>query len=297
MNLAVPVLRRPPRPVPFSTRLVVLFGGAFASFGWFFFAFGMVFTWVFAGNADWASAFLFRGPRESVTGRVTASEPTSFSEGGDKHRKGTPVFASRYAFQFGGRDYEGVSYRTGGGPAVGGAVTVEFPAGQPACSRIAGMRRAPLGLGALFVLIFPAVGLGSILPGLWRGRNSIRLLARGVIAQGRLIDKQPTNVSINKQPVFKLTFEFMDASRQSRRAVVKTEQTRRLEDDAAETLFYDPQQPSRCVLLDGLPGRQGFAANGELQPNGFWPGARAVALPLLAFLVVAAGCAWKLLAR
>src|ERR1041385_642528 len=177
MELTMPVVSRSPRAVPLSTRLVVLFGGVLAPFGWFFFGFGMVFVWIFAGNADWSSLISFHGQLETATGKLTSSEQTHFTEGGSKHSRGTPVYAYHYKFNFGGADYEGVSYRTGGGSREGASVTVEFPAGDPACSRIRGMRRAPFGLVVAFVFLFPAVGLAVVLPGLWSGWKSVRLLA------------------------------------------------------------------------------------------------------------------------
>jgi hypothetical protein len=51
IDLKMPV-SRPPRAVPLSTRLVVLFGGVFSGVGWFFFAFGMIFAWIFADKGD-----------------------------------------------------------------------------------------------------------------------------------------------------------------------------------------------------------------------------------------------------
>ena len=300
MNLSMPVISRPPREVPLPTKLVVLFGSPLSQFGWVFFGFGMVFVWLFAANADWSSLFSFRGALETAPGIITASEQTNASEGGGKRRKGvsnrrksTPIFAHQFKFSYGGAEYTGTSYCPSGGLRDNQTVTVEFPVGKPTVSRICGMRRGVFGLGAAFVLIFPAVGLALALQGLFSGRKAIQLLANGVMVQGLLTDKTATNTRVNKRPVMKLTFEFTDALGQLRQAVLKTADTERLEDNPFERIFYDPQNPKSSVLLDALPGKQGFDGDGRLKASGFGRAFGAIVLPIVAATVVAIGFWWK----
>src|SRR5205823_5176432 len=99
---------------PWSTRLVVLFGGMLSGMGWFLFGFGMLFVWIFASRGDYSSAFFMRGPLETAPGVITAVKNTRFSEGG-RQSKGTPIYACTYMFNAGGSDYEGTSYRKGEG--------------------------------------------------------------------------------------------------------------------------------------------------------------------------------------
>src|SRR5258706_7937427 len=183
MNLTIP-LSRPPRTVPWSTRLVVLFGGTFSGFGWIFFGFGMIFVWIFAGKGDYTSAFIMRGALETAPALVTGVQDTRFSEGGSKHSRGTSIYAYRYKFNTGGTDYEGTSYRLGQGRGrEGDETTVEFPAGKPRYSRLKGMRRAIFSPVVAMVFLFPVVGLTLVLPGVLQGRKNIRLLKDGEIAQ------------------------------------------------------------------------------------------------------------------
>lgn len=64
-------LSSPPRPVPLSTYLRVIFGGVLPQMGWLFFGFGMIFVWPFGGN-DLAVALVhFSGPLEYTNGEVT----------------------------------------------------------------------------------------------------------------------------------------------------------------------------------------------------------------------------------
>jgi hypothetical protein len=294
MNATLPVLSRSPRAVPLSTRLVVLFGGPLSTFGWFFFSFGMLLFWLLGWNADWTAPVLFRGPLQTASGRVTASEKTRFSEGGGKHGQGTPVYRHRYRFTFNGTEYQDVSYCTGGSPErAGDTVTVEFPESRPARSRLRGMRRAPLSLIAGFVLVFLAAGLLAVMPGILLGRKSIRLLSRGELAQGRRLKKEATRMEENKRTVYKLTFEFTDALGQTRPCVIKTSRLERLEDDRVELILYDPQQPSRALPLDSLPEKQGFDLRGGIPPSSLWRAFKSSLPPLVALLVVTGGIVVK----
>src|SRR5438270_9829906 len=103
MTLTIPI-NRPPRAIPLSTRLVVLFAGTLSAFGWSFCVLGMVFVWIFASNADYASAFIMRGTLETAPAVVTGLKNTAFSEGGSRYSSGTPIYAYRYKFQRDGID-------------------------------------------------------------------------------------------------------------------------------------------------------------------------------------------------
>ena len=295
INLSIPVrVSQPPRAVPRSTRLVVLFGGGFSLFGWLFFAFGMVFVWGFAAKGDFSSFLLLRGKLDTAPGMVTAVDDTRYSEGGSKHRSGTTIFSYQYSFVLDDRKYDGVSYHTGVSVQDGARVTVEFPPGNPARSRIRGMRRAIFGPGVAMVFIFPAIGLGIVLPGLWQGWRNVRLLARGETAQATLIVKTSTNMSVNRRMVYKLTFQFTDRDGQFQHAIARTSLPERLESQSQELVFYDPVS-KKNTLLDDLPGNQALTEQGDLQPCGFRAALGAALPPLVALLSVLAGLVLKFL--
>lgn len=279
------------RTVPWSTRLVVLFGGGAATFGWFFFAFGMIFVWIFGAQGDYSSLFLLRGKLQTEPAMVTEVRDSGFSEGGGKHRKGTPIIACDYEFTSAGKKYAGTSYRRGRGVKEGDRATAEFSPGRPGFSRLRGMRRAPLGPFVAFVFIFPTVGLGMALPGLWRGVRNLRLLCDGQIAAGRLIEKKATDVLVNERIVYRLTFEFTDAGGMTRQTVVRTPFPERLSDEGTEQLFYNPRRPAHATLLDDLPGEQAMNERGEFRRSGTGAALRVLIGPALALLVVALG-AW-----
>ena len=253
VNLSSPILARPPRSVPLSTRLVVLLGGPVAWLGWIFAGFGMFFALAFLGNADVTSWIYFRGPLGTAPGTVTAVEQTHASEGGSKHHSGTPIYRYDYKFTQSGTEYQGTSYRTGSGLQSGAAVMIEFPAGNPARSRIQGMRRAVFGADTLLVLIFPAIGFGLVAAIIYGGGRDLKLLINGETAMGRFTNKEYTNVRVNKRTVYKIWYEFTDTHGALQKTFTKSSTPEKFEGEAFQRLFYDPAKPEKCLLAAELP--------------------------------------------
>ncbi|UCG49609.1 MAG: DUF3592 domain-containing protein [Phycisphaerales bacterium] len=259
-------LSRPPRHVPLTVRVRLLFGGFRNQFGWILFGFGMVFVWGFALRADLTSWYLFRGRLETCEGTDTASKKTSFREGGSKRRRGTPVYANHYSFtDSAGAEHEGVSYKTGVRLNTGDKVTVEYLAARPEISRIKGMRRKPVGLWGLLVVLFPLVGACLVISGIRRGLRAGRLLRHGEQTTGRLKSKTATNTKVNNQRVYKLVFDFEGCDGVRYEASAKTHRPEKLEDERDEPLLYDPMYPSRAVMLDALPGSPRIDQSGSIR--------------------------------
>lgn len=256
-----------PRSVPILVRCRILFGGFLNQFGWLFFGFGMIFFWFFALNADLLGWYFFSGELETVQGIVTNSEKTGSSEGGSEHSKGTPIFANHYEFTYLGEKYNGTSYATGKRKAKGAKVKIELPKGNPDRSRIKGMRTAVFGPLAAFVVIFPSIGLCIIIAGLIKGRKTLRLLAHGKKGFGTLKSKEATNMTINDQRVYKLTFEFVAHDGRIYEATARTHETELLEDDAEEPLLYDPFRPAYSTMLDNLPGLPTIDQHGSIRTD------------------------------
>jgi hypothetical protein len=261
-NLPV-MLAPPPRRVPLSLSLLNIFNG-FAQIGWLVFGFGMIFGWTFAGNADFSSV-TFRGPHAQAAGRVTSVVPTGASE--NRRR----VMAHRYEFSVAGSTLRGTSYTDGESKSAGDEVTIEYDADHPERSRIAGMRRAQFTAGVGFVMIFPFIGAVLVLFATRTGFRRNRLLRHGILAEGKLLGRERTNVVINGQPVWALTFEFTARDGRRHEAAARTTDPARLEDEAQEPLLYDPDRPESAYVLDEAPARPQFEPNGDLRdrPAGF----------------------------
>jgi len=266
------LISSPPRQVPLSVAARLLFGDFPNLFGWIFFGFGMIFFWGFAMNGDFSSLLYSGSSWSSATGAVTGRSRTCFSEGGSKHRSGTPIYANHFRFRAAdGNDYEGVSFTRGLHTSSGSGaesdvetVSIQYVSSNPRISRIAGQRLKPFGPDVIFVIIFPLVGLCFITYGLIHGFNALRLLSSGAAALGSLEKKEATNVEVNSRRVYALTFSFKTKDGTPAIAVTRTSEPEKLEDDREERLFYDPLKPSRAVLFDSLPGGVGIDERGEI---------------------------------
>ncbi|HEX2060794.1 MAG TPA: DUF3592 domain-containing protein [Thermoanaerobaculia bacterium] len=251
------MLAPPPRRVPVSLQIANIFNG-FAQVGWAVFGFSMIFFWVFGMNGDY-SFLTFHGARATARGTVTNVESTGASE------NERTVMANHYEYSVAGRTFRGTSYSTGWSANTGDSVTVEYMEANPLRSRIEGMRRALFGPGVAFVVIFPLIGLGLLIPATRSGLRRNRLLREGLLTTGTLSGRRDTNMRVNKQPVWELTFDFVTRDGRRAQAKARATDTYRLEDEAREPLLYDPENPERAYVLDEVPLRPRIEAGGELR--------------------------------
>lgn len=261
----------------------MMLGGAAPQIGWLLFGFGTIFVWGFAPHADFSGWRFRAGSFARTAGQSVGCVQTHFTEGGSESSPGTPIYENHYRYTIAGQELGGVSYAKGR-CVTGGPVTVDYLLAEPAVSRIAGMRRRPLSPLASLVLVLPAAGLIMIITGLVKGRGYVRLLREGVPAEGRLIDKVPTNMRVNNRVVYRMTFEYTALSGAGR-ATVRTHQPEWFEDEPQKLLLYDPGDLEKAQLLGS------FAGTLELGEGG-----QPVARGSLAFLFVPAlvvlGNAW-----
>jgi len=284
-------LARPPRTVPWSLRLVVLFGGILTQVGWGVLAFGLVFTAVFGAIAAPLFDDPFAGPVQRVTGKVVHTDGTNVRV------NDYDVVAVHFEVQAGDRTLRGRSYasshrRNGRGnvPEVGSEVPVEIARTPEAPMRIVGLDTHMLPAGAQLVVLLPIVGGLLVLWGVWRNARRLRLLVHGEVAAATLVDSQPTNTTINGRRVMALTFRYLDGQGRTRTTIVRTHRTETVTDDDAETVVFDAATGA-AVLLDALPGKPQRDANGELQPAPFDRLAMVMIGPTLVLMVWQIG-AW-----
>ena len=75
----------------------------------------------------------------------------------------------------------------------------------------------------------------------------------GIPAEGKLLEAVPTNVLVNEQPVYNLTFEFMAGQKSTEKCSVRSHLIRNISNEHKEKLIYDPRKPSNAVIIDTLP--------------------------------------------
>ena len=282
-GLAPVALAPPPRSIPLTVCGRGLFGGFINQFGWLWLGFSLVFVWIFVGGAGVKNLLFNFSQPETAPGVVLRTEETNASE------NDRSVYAIHYIFRVDQREaeYYGVSYTTAYSYAEGQAVEVEYDPAAPATSRVRGTRISTFGMGVLWILLFPLIGLAFVGYGLRRGIKGLRLLRSGNMASGTLIGKQRTNARVNEQMVYKLTFEFADSQAIRYQTRVKTHIPENLEDEATERILYDPRNPNYAVLFDDLPGRPEVDQLGRILPSGLLGSGLLLFFPALTLLILA----------
>ena len=243
--------------------------------------------WLFAMHSDYASWYRYNGALETAAARATACRDTHYSIGGSKSSRGTPVYETSFEFTTpDGVLHSGKSYATGFCLQSGDAATAEWPAGEPRYSRLKGMRSDYLpGVGGLFTLIFPLIGLIFAFFGLRQGLWDVHLLVEGRLARAKLVDKTATSVSQNKRRVYALILSFTDEGGMERRGTVKTAEPELIENEAAENILYSPEDPTRIAALDLLPGALRSGPGGRLETVNPGKTFLVLILPVLTVLV------------
>ena len=258
----LPNLVPAPRTLPITLTVRALFGGFLSQFGWLFFAFGMVFVWVFDAGGGVVEALRFRGTTVTVQGEVIASAGTSMSVN-DRQ-----VYRNDYMFELpDGSDVTGTSYETGSWLNPGDVVEIEYLERNPQRSRIVGLRGTPAGLGVVFIFLFPLIGGIFGMVGLRSGLRVTRLMRQGRLTSGVLFTSEATSTRINEQPVMRLTFTFEDEYGAPHQAVAHSHETARLEDEPRELIIYDPRNPSEAAVLDELPCQPRVDVEGRFTPT------------------------------
>lgn len=237
-----------PRPVGLSTRLRIFFGSPLAWIGLPFFILGCVFLLVFGQATDFASPFVFKRSDPHVPGVLIAKTGTNSRV--NKQR----IYDYHYRYQVEHANYEGHAFDTDNGVQPGNAVLVQVAAGDPATSRLEGMRLAPFGMAAVALCaIFPAIGIGMLYFAARRYRKYLHLVRHGVLTTGKVLRKEATSTKVNEQTVYRVIFQFKTQSGSLHESSVSTHLTDMLGDEAREPLVYDAARPSDAVLLDALP--------------------------------------------
>jgi len=235
------------RILPFTHKVMLWFLNIFNLLGLLFFIIGGIFVIIFF---PWEIIL-----NESVSvkdlmaeGKITAVTYAN-AEVNEKD-----VMRYDYTYTTPDGEYTGYGFATGEIFDVGDDVIVYYKSRNPSVSMVPEFRKNlfPLWVGTL-VLIFPLIGLAALFFGTKKVINNIRILQVGELAKGKLIEKKATNASVDEQPVYALTFEFVAKDGNTYRASTKTHKPYLLEDNTEEQLFYDPENPGKAVLLDTLP--------------------------------------------
>ena len=133
-----------------------------------------------------------------------------------------------------------------------------------------------------FGLVFVVGGLGFVIYSWLTGGKSIRLLQNGVATQAKRFATNPTCMTVNSKRVIKVDFQYQVEGK-TYTASARAVDISRLTDTKYKVVLYDPLQPSRSIVLDGLPRGIRF----DEWTNQFRVNPLRFVLPLLAATIVA----------
>ena len=268
-----------PREVPLSVRLYLrLFSNSVGSlFGWFFAGFGLVFALVAVALIG-LDDVIPRNWVEAGKGTIADVEASNTTINDDRV----------YAYHFEtttdeGEKISGVSYEYSGKHEIGDEVFLEKAGTR---YRIQGLTMTPSGSqGALIFFVagslFGVIGLCFPIYSWFVGGKAIHLLRDGITTSARFVGMKETGVRVNRQPVMKVNFEYqVDGERYT--ASAHALDTSRLTDCKYKTVLYEPMQPERSVVLDGLPD----GVHVEDLTGRFWVNPMRLVLPLLVATIV-----------
>jgi hypothetical protein len=236
------------RFIPLNIRLKIWLGNPLSFIGLFFFLFGLPFSLVFVSFSNLFSAS-FSQDDPVINGFITEANPTN------SYINDVRVYEYKYQFKLrNGNIYNGTGYSTGNSKSKGDEIRIFYKEEDPQKSKADDLRNSEFGTGiGLIVLIFPGIGLIFLFFSIRKALKQLFILKVGNIADGKFLYKEATNVKVNNQTVYALTFEFKAANDQIYQAVARTHHYHRLEDEEFEKLVYDPENPENAVLLDELP--------------------------------------------
>ncbi len=248
-----------PRPVPATLKKAALRDSAplsLAIFGAVFLTMGLFFAKVFL---PW---------RQGDEWRLAASHP-ALAHGrivsvGKTNMSINKAQVMRYGFDFTpaqAASVHGECFTTGKRWSEGAAVNVRYSPTEPALACPEGARLSQGSLGSAFVLVFPLVGGGLVFWVIRSRKRTLWVLQNGALGDFRVTAIEPTNVTINKLPQFKVTLQRLDQPdaqphevRWYKPALLTFARERQQNGQAVFGLF-DPAKPKKVLLPEAWSAR------------------------------------------
>jgi hypothetical protein len=236
--------------VPIRIRILLLFGRTSFIIGFLFTLIGIAFIVYFSLQLNWNILFAAKKDLVSTSGTITSLEKTQYNV------NEIPLFEYRYRYYDDSRiPYSGFFLEYADSYESGQQITIEYLRDSPEISRFAGKDRQN------YDQIMFLAGVGSILvgflflyPAYRRTRRERKIIMMGRPVEGKLVYAEPTNLRVNEQPVYKLTYEYNTSRDAVQKFSVRSHLIRNISDEHHEILIYDPGNPSSAVVVDTLPG-------------------------------------------
>jgi len=235
--------------IPLRLRILHLFGRTSFIIGFLFTLIGLIFVSYFSFQINWKIYFAGKKDLVATQGIITGFQETEYTTN-DK-----PLFSYNYRYSDASESiYFGNFLEFEGQYSIGQPVDIEYLIKAPSSSRFMGRDRKNFdqimflgGIGAI------VAGLFFLIPSSRRTRRERKIIMSGLPTEGKLVLAEPTNLRVNEQPVYKLTFEFRSGRNTSERCSIRSHLIRNLSNEHKEKLIYDPRTPSNAIVIDTLP--------------------------------------------
>lgn len=235
--------------IPLRIRLLHNFGRNSFIIGFLFSLVGLAFVLYFSFQLNWKIIFAGKDDFAPAQGYITGYNETAFSENDNT------LFEYHYRFNLEKEStHSGVFLEYAGSYQIGQEIQVEYLKNSPGVSRILGRDRRNYhqimffaGIGGLLA------GFLFLYPSCKKTRRERKIIMAGFPTKGKLILAEPTNLKVNEQTVYKLTYEYPTGNNKSQKFSVRSHMIRNFSDEHFENLIYDPGKPSKAVIIDTLP--------------------------------------------
>ncbi len=236
--------------IPLRIRLLHNFGRTSFIIGFLFSLIGLVFVVYFSCKLNWKILLAGKHDFLSEEATITRSEETQYLV------NDSPLYEYFYLYSVDGNaSCSGSFLEFAGVYSPGQEIRIEYLIDAPEISRIAGKDRRNFDqimfLAGIACLL---VGFSFLYPSIRKTRRERKILMAGLPASGKLIHAEPTNLKVNEQPVYKLTYEYSTGKNASQKFSIRSHLIKNFSEEHKENLIYDPRRPSRALVIDTLPG-------------------------------------------
>jgi hypothetical protein len=236
--------------IPLRIRLLHNFGRSSFNIGFLFALIGLSFVVFFSFKLNWKILLADKTDFTTAEALITGTAETEYTV------NEVPLFEYHYEYRVeGAGQLAGTFLEFEGTYQLGQEIGIEYLADSPETSRISGKDRRNFdkimflaGIGAV------VIGLFFLYPSIRKTRRERKILLSGRPALGKLIHAEATNLQINEQTVYNLTYEYSTGNNTSQQFSVRSHMIRNLSEEHTEPLVYDPGNPSRAVIVHTLPG-------------------------------------------
>lgn len=236
--------------IPLRIRLLHNFGRSSFNIGFLFTVIGLAFIVYFSFQINWKILLAGKDDFTPAQAFISGYNETQYSV------NDSFLFEYHYVYASGGENVSHGSFlEYAGAYNTGQEIQVEYLNDSPEISRFSGRDRRNFdrimflgGIGGLLA------GFFFLYPSIRKTRRERKILMAGLPARGTLIQAEPTNLKVNDQTVYKLTYEYSTGRNKSQKFSIRSHMIRNLSEEHSESLVYDPRKPSSAVIVDTLPG-------------------------------------------